>query len=117
MKVRVLEMSIITVKNLSKTYTIIDKESGIVGSLKFLFKPKKKYITALNDVSFNIEPGEIVGYIGLNGAGKSTTIKILLDILTPTSGEVLVDGLSPVQNRIKVVQKIGLVFGQRSNLV
>lgn len=117
MKVQVLKMSIISVKNLSKTYTIIEKESGIAGSLKSLLKPKKKYITALDDISFNIEQGEIVGYIGPNGAGKSTTIKILLGILTPTSGEVLIDGLSPVDNRIKVVQTIGVVFGQRSNLI
>jgi ABC-2 type transport system ATP-binding protein len=70
----------------------------------------------VDGVTFSIEPGEIVGYIGANGAGKSTTIKMLTGILVPTSGRIVVDGLVPYRNRYKHVKKIGAVFGQRSQL-
>ncbi len=73
-------------------------------------------VTAVDDVSFRIEPGEAVGYIGANGAGKSTTIKILTGILTPTSGVVRTCGLRPVPQRTQLARRIGVVFGQRSQL-
>ena len=73
-------------------------------------------VTALDNVSFSIADGETVGYIGPNGAGKSTTIKILSGILTPDSGECLVDGRIPWKDRIGHVARIGVVFGQRSQL-
>ena len=64
----------------------------------------------------NIEQGEMVGYLGPNGAGKSTTIKMMTGVLEPTTGEILVDGVVPYKNRSKNAQKIGVVFGQRSQL-
>lgn len=70
----------------------------------------------MRDVSFSIEPGEMVGYIGANGAGKSTTIKMLSGILVPTSGTVSVNGILPYRNRKENAQNIGIVFGQRSQL-
>jgi ABC-2 type transport system ATP-binding protein len=73
-------------------------------------------VVALRDVSFAIEPGEIVGYIGPNGAGKSTTIKILSGILTPSGGRCTVNGLVPWRDRIAHVARIGVVFGQRTQL-
>ena len=75
-----------------------------------------KIIPAVNDVNFSVRKGEMVGYIGENGAGKSTTIKMLTGILTPTSGQITVNGMNPHKEREKFVQTIGVVFGQRSQL-
>ncbi len=109
-------MSIIKVKDLVKTYKIIEKEDGLIGYFKNLFKPKYKEFTAVNHINFEIQEGELVGYIGENGAGKSTTIKMLTGLLTPTSGEVVVDDLVPNKNRIENNKKIGAVFGQKTQL-
>jgi ABC-2 type transport system ATP-binding protein len=73
-------------------------------------------VAAVDGVTFTIEPGECVGYIGANGAGKSTTIKMLTGILVPTSGRVRVCGLDPVAQRTTLARRIGAVFGQRSQL-
>jgi ABC-2 type transport system ATP-binding protein len=88
-----------------------------VKNLKKTFTHKGKEITAVNSVTFSIQQGESVAFIGPNGAGKSTTIKMLTGILYPTSGEVSILGLSPQSDRKAVVQQIGAVFGQRSNLL
>lgn len=109
-------MHIIEVKNVSKQFKIYEKESGLKGVFKSFFNAKKIIKTAVDDVSFNVKPGEIIGYIGPNGAGKSTTIKMLTGILTPTSGEIIVDGLVPYQKRTQNARKIGVVFGQRTQL-
>jgi ABC-2 type transport system ATP-binding protein len=71
---------------------------------------------ALDAVSFSIQEGEILGYIGQNGAGKSTTVKLLSGILVPTSGEVSVLGKIPWKHRIDVARQIGVVFGQKTQL-
>ncbi|KJS22312.1 MAG: sugar ABC transporter ATP-binding protein [Clostridiaceae bacterium BRH_c20a] len=106
----------ITVKNLSKTFNVNKRQEGMLGAVRSLFW--REYISkkAVDDISFNISPGEIVGYIGPNGAGKSTTIKMLTGILVPTSGEILVNGIVPFQNRQKNARQIGVVFGQRTQL-
>lgn len=109
-------MEIIKVEQLCKSFTIYEKESGLKGVLKSFFNAKKIIKKAVDDVSFSINQGEIVGYIGPNGAGKSTTIKVLTGILTPTSGTVVVDGLVPYQKRTQNAKKIGVVFGQRTQL-
>lgn len=109
-------MSLIEVKDLVKTYKIIEKEEGLKGYFKNLIKPKYKEFTAVNKINMNIEEGELVGYIGENGAGKSTTIKMLTGILTPTSGNVVVNGLVPYEDRIKNNKNIGAVFGQKTQL-
>ena len=109
-------MSLIEVKDLVKNYKIIEKEDGLLGYLKNLIKPKYKEFTAVNHINFEIQEGELVGYIGENGAGKSTTIKMLTGLLTPTSGEVVVDDLVPNKNRIENNKKIGAVFGQKTQL-
>jgi len=109
-------MAQISAKNLCKHYTVIKKKKGLRGTVAGLFRPEKSIVEAVKDVSFDIEMGEIVGYIGPNGAGKSTTIKMMTGILTPTSGSILIDGLSPQEDRKKVVQNLGVVFGQRSQL-
>lgn len=109
-------MSVIEVNHLVKQFRSVKKEKGLRGSVKALFKPDRKIVTAVNDISFSIERGEIVAYIGPNGAGKSTTVKMMSGILTPTSGEILINGISPLKDRKKVVQQLGVVFGQRSQL-
>ena len=109
-------MDIINVKNLCKTYKVAKRDSGFKNALKSFFKRDYRYILAVQDVSFTIREGEIVGYIGPNGAGKSTTIKMLSGILKPDSGEMLINGMNPVNDRIKYVKEIGVVFGQKSQL-
>ena len=109
-------MSFIEVKQISKTFRVAKKKSGLKESIKSFFKRKFIDVKAVEDISFSIEEGEIVGYIGPNGAGKSTTIKILSGILIPSSGECNIDGMTPWKNRVKYVKKIGVVFGQRSQL-
>jgi ABC-2 type transport system ATP-binding protein len=81
-----------------------------------LMRHRQRSVRAVDGISFAIVPGEAVGYIGANGAGKSTTIKILTGILTPTTGLVRTCGLRPVPQRAQLARRIGVVFGQRSQL-
>src|SRR5215469_16033026 len=106
----------ILVEELSKTYRIAEREPGTLGALKGLFRRRWRTVEALAGVSFQLERGELVGLIGPNGAGKSTTIKILSGILEPTSGRCEVGGLTPWKQRVRHVARIGVVFGQRTQL-
>jgi len=108
--------NMIKVKNVSKTFKVYKKDSGFKGAVKGLFKREKDYIEAVKDISFEIKKGEIIGYIGANGAGKSTTIKMMTGVLTPSSGLIEVNGLIPHDNRIENAKHIGVVFGQRTQL-
>lgn len=109
--------SLIEVKNLKKEYQVVKKRnSGLRESIKSIFNRDIRTVYALNDVSLNIEKGEIRGLIGPNGAGKSTLIKILCGVLYPTSGEVTSIGYIPWKDRVRYVHKIGAVFGQKSQL-
>lgn len=110
-------MPMIRVSQLEKTFAIRKHRKGPFGSLASLVRGDSKDVfTAVDGVSFSIERGEMVGYIGPNGAGKSTTIKMLTGILVPTSGEATVAGLVPWEKRKQLAQKIGVVFGQRTQL-
>lgn len=109
-------MSFINVQDISKTFKVAKRRSGLKATLKSFFKRNYIYVEAVKDISFQIEKGEIVGYIGPNGAGKSTTIKILSGILVPDSGKCTINGLVPYKDRQKYVKDIGVVFGQRSQL-
>lgn len=109
-------MAVIEVLHLTKDYHISKKEKGLKGALRNLFTSEKTTVHAVQDLNFKIEKGEIVAFIGPNGAGKSTTVKMMSGILTPTSGSVLVNGNDAQKNRKKVVQDLGVVFGQRSQL-
>jgi ABC-2 type transport system ATP-binding protein len=106
----------IIVEDLTKTFLVSERTSGLWGSLQGLVHRKTKIVEALKGISFTLEPGELVGYIGPNGAGKSTTIKILSGILVPTRGTCLVNGRTPWNDRIHHVGRIGVVFGQRTQL-
>ena len=107
---------IIEIKKVTKEFKVLNRREGLKGSLKDLFSRDYKIVRAVDSVTMSIEQGEIVGYLGPNGAGKSTTIKMMTGVLEPTSGEILVDGNVPYKNRAKNAQKIGVVFGQRSQL-
>jgi len=109
-------MSVIEVRDLVKEFTIVTKKTGLVGSVKSLLMPEKRKVRGVDGISFSVERGEIVGYIGPNGAGKSTTVKMLTGILHPTSGSIRINGMSPQEERKKVVQRLGVVFGQRTQL-
>ena len=109
-------MNIISVKNLSKTFKKPIRGEGIRGMIKTLFSRKYEEVRAVDGISFDIEEGEIVGYIGANGAGKSTTIKMMCGILHPTEGSVSVLGMDFTKNRQKINREMGVVFGQKTQL-
>jgi ABC-2 type transport system ATP-binding protein len=106
----------IKVQQLSKHFTIREPVHGILSAIKAAFSSSKQEIHAIQNLSFEIKPGERVAFIGPNGAGKSTTIKMLTGILYPTSGTIEVLGMIPWQNRHALGYKIGTVFGQRTQL-
>ncbi len=107
---------IILVEQLSKSFRIPQKDPGISGALKALIQPRHTEKLAVDQISFRVDAGEMVGYIGVNGAGKSTTIKMLTGILVPSGGNVSVMGLDPHRQRVANARNIGVVFGQRSQL-
>ncbi len=106
----------IEVKHIKKEFVSPKKYPGLKGAVKGLFSREKVIKTAVDDISFTIADGEIVGYIGSNGAGKSTTIKIMTGIMHPTEGECLVNGVDPCRQRKENAANIGVVFGQRTQL-
>lgn len=106
----------IQIKNLTKEFKKQIKGDGLKEAIKSLFSHKYKVIKAVNSISIEIPDGQIVGYIGSNGAGKSTTIKMMCGILYPTSGEVLINGVNPSKKRKVVAKDIGVVFGQKTQL-
>lgn len=104
-------------KNVSKTYRVRRRNSGLIEAFKSFFSSRYTEIKALDNVSFKINEGELVGYIGPNGAGKSTSIKIMSGILYPDEySNVTIYGENPFKNRKAYVKNIGVVFGQRSQL-
>lgn len=102
--------------NLNKTFKKPVRKEGVLGMFKTLFS--RKYITkeAVKNINLQINEGEIVGYIGSNGAGKSTSIKMMCGILTPSSGKVLINGIEPYKKRRLIAKDIGVVFGQKTQL-
>ncbi len=106
----------ITVENLIKKFQVAERQPGIWGAFKGVFNRKYQEVFALSGISFSIGTGELVGYIGANGAGKSTTVKILAGILVPEGGKCTVMQRVPWLQRIAHVQEIGVVFGQRTEL-
>ncbi|MCX8132207.1 MAG: ATP-binding cassette domain-containing protein [Clostridia bacterium] len=106
----------IHVENLTKDFKTYIKQPGFLGTVKGLFSREVKIKRAVDNISFDIEKGEMVGYIGANGAGKSTTIKMMTGILTPTAGTCNVNGIVPYENRKQNAKHIGVVFGQRTQL-
>jgi ABC-2 type transport system ATP-binding protein len=108
--------AIVQVENLTKEFRTFRRREGVWGAMQNLFVREHITVRAVDGVSLSIEPGEMVGYIGANGAGKSTTIKILTGILVPTSGMVVASGFVPYRDRRHYTRHIGVVFGQRTQL-
>ena len=107
---------IIEVRELTKEFRTFRRREGVLGALQNLFVREHVTVHAVDRVSFTIEPGEMVGYIGANGAGKSTTIKMLTGILVPTGGLVVSYGYVPYRERRRYTKHLGVVFGQRTQL-
>ncbi|HHS8142826.1 ABC transporter ATP-binding protein [Streptococcus pyogenes] len=109
-------MVMIEVSHLQKNFSKTIKEPGLKGALKSFVHPQREIFEAVKDLSFEVPKGQILGFIGANGAGKSTTIKMLTGILKPTSGYCRINGKIPQDNRQDYVRDIGAVFGQRTQL-
>jgi len=106
----------IIVEGLTKTYRVAERAPGFSGALAGLVRRRQRVVQALAGINFELARGELLGFIGPNGAGKSTTIKILSGILRPDAGRCEVDGLTPWRERRRHVARIGVVFGQRTQL-
>ncbi len=109
-------MALIEVTDLVKEYKLNVRKKGLSGAIRSLLVPEFKLKRAVDSISFTINQGDTVGFIGPNGAGKSTTVKMLTGILAPTSGSIAVGGLSPFKERKKNAMRIGVVFGQKTQL-
>ncbi|MFB6180458.1 MAG: ATP-binding cassette domain-containing protein [Candidatus Nanohalobium sp.] len=109
-------MALIEAENLSKTFKIYQRGDGIGGYLKSFVSREYEEVHAVEDLNLEIDKGEMMGYIGANGAGKSTTVKMLTGILEPSSGKIEVDGRNPHKQRKKNAMNIGVVFGQKTQL-
>jgi ABC-2 type transport system ATP-binding protein len=109
-------MAAIRVHGLRKSFVARQKAAGLVGSVRALLRPEVRLVEAVRGLSFEMQPGELLGLIGPNGAGKSTTIKMLTGILHPSGGEAEVLGHVPWRERRQLAYKIGTVFGQRPQL-
>jgi ABC-2 type transport system ATP-binding protein len=107
---------VIILQDLSKHYRVPEREAGLKASITSLFHRKHRTIKAVENISFDIQPGEVVGFLGPNGAGKTTTLKMLSGLLHPTSGTVSVLGFEPKQRPHAYLQQITLVMGNRNQL-
>src|SRR5947208_8470287 len=109
-------MPIIEARNLSKTYRVYQKKEGFLGALRGLVRRQYKEGRAVEDVSFSIEPGEMVAFLGPNGAGKTTTLQMLSGLIYPTQGTAQVLGFVPWERQDGFRRRFSLVLGQRNQL-
>jgi ABC-2 type transport system ATP-binding protein len=109
-------MPIIEVQGLTKTYRVFQKQPGLLGSLRGLFRRQYKEVHAVADVSFTIEPGEMVAFLGPNGAGKTTTLKMLAGLIYPSAGTARVLGFTPWERPDAFRRRFSLVMGQKNQL-
>jgi ABC-2 type transport system ATP-binding protein len=110
-------MSAIAVRGLSKSYRVAVKQPGLRGALRHLFQREQREIHAVRAIDFDVDAGEMVGFLGANGAGKTTTLKMLTGLIRPSSGEATVTGHMPFERKRAFLQDITLVMGQKQQLI
>ncbi len=108
--------SAISITHLTKSFVVPVREGGMLAALRGLVARQERTITAVDDISFQVQPGEVVGFLGPNGAGKTTTLKMLSGLLYPTSGDVRVQGWVPWERQRDFLRQITLVMGNRNQL-
>ncbi len=108
---------IIDVQGLGKTYRVADKQPGLAGTVRHFLRRRTRDVQAVRDVSFQIQPGEMVGFLGANGAGKTTTLKMLCGLIHPSAGRVQVAGYVPQRRQEAFLRRITLVMGQKQQLI
>src|ERR1700756_4722985 len=109
-------MPVIEALGLTKTYRVYQKREGLLGAVRGLFRREYKEVRAVEEVSFAIEPGEMVAFLGPNGAGKTTTLKMLSGLIYPTQGEARVLGFVPWERADTFRRRFALVMGQKNQL-
>ncbi len=107
----------IEVKNLSKSFNISAKEPGLKGTIKHFFKRQTKSLKVIKDISFKIKEGEIIGFLGANGAGKTTILKMLCGLIYPSEGSIIVSGYLPYRRKENFLKNISLIMGQKQQLI
>ena len=109
--------NIITVENLSKSFDLASKQPGLKGTLKHFFNRKTESIKVIKDINFEINEGEIIGFLGANGAGKTTILKMLCGLIYPSKGSISVSGYLPYKRKEAFLKKITLIMGQKQQLI
>src|SRR5438045_2307891 len=107
---------VVSLTGVSKTFRQRQRSERTSDAFRNLFRPTFRKVQALQDIHLTIRRGETVAYAGPNGAGKSTTVKLLSSLLAPDTGKVRVLGMDPIRDRRRYVSRIGVVFGQRTEL-